>query len=292
MPHIVDSETRRYLNRLRIVPALSREDEVDLARAFLERGDLAAGERVIAANLRHVLPIALRYRRLGVALDELIAQGNLALCTALRRFDPARGVRFGTYASYWVRAEMLGLVLQQRSLVGGGRGPLRGRFVFKMRREHAELLARLGDDPEVLRILAERFGKRPEQVAELLQRIEQRDASLDASGPGDVERPLVDRIRSEGDDPETEAAAHQLATGDLARAIARATAELDPRERYIVEHRLIADEEARMPLSAIGRSFGVSRERARQIEQAVRAKLKARLRKLTREVAADFLPAV
>jgi RNA polymerase sigma-32 factor len=278
MRRSVDPETARYLKRVRAVPALDREEELALARAFLERGDAAAGDRVIASNLRHVVPIALRYRRLGVPVDDLIAQGSVGLVAALRRFDAGRGVRFGTYASYWIRAEMLGLALQQRSMVGGGRGALKGTYVFRMRREHGQLLAQLGDDPEVLRILGDRFHKSPEEIADILQRIDRFDASLDASSDGGSKCPLVERLRDDATAPPEEVIARSSRSSELAHAVAQATSELNVRERYIVEHRLLADDEAMLSLGEIGRRFGVSRERARQLEQAVRTKLRARLR--------------
>ncbi len=173
---------------------------------------------------------------------------------------------------------MLGLALQQRSMVGGGRGALKGTYVFRMRREHGQLLAQFGDDPEVLRILGERFHKSPEEIAEILQRIDRFDASLDASSDGGSKRPLVERLRDDATVPPEEVIARSSRSNELARAVAQATSELNARERYIVENRLLADDEAMLSLSEIGRSFGVSRERARQLEQAVRAKLRARLR--------------
>ena len=106
------------------------------------------------ANLRHVAVVALRYRFYGVQLPELLAQGALAQLIALDRFDPERGVRFATYASHWVRAEMLAFVLRNRCMVGGGRGPLRSRYVFRLRREHRSLMSRLGESDAVLTELA------------------------------------------------------------------------------------------------------------------------------------------
>jgi RNA polymerase sigma-32 factor len=273
----IDPTTSRYLARVQAEPLLDREREVALARAFRDHGDQAAGDRVIAANLRQVVITALRYRSLGIALDELIAQGNLGLVTALRRFDPERGVRFATYANHWIRAEMLGLALQQRSMVGGGRGPLGSRYVFRMRRLHGALLTQLGDCPRVLDLLSERFGKTPSELHDILQRIDRRDASFEQPGGEDGARSLADTLRDDAATGADDFAARRAAQGTLEHAVARATADLSTRERYILEHRLLADEETRLPLSEIGRSFGVSRERARQLEQAVRTKLRTRL---------------
>lgn len=271
-----DPETSRYLARVNALPTLDRERELALSQAFLE-GDQAAGDRVIAANLRQVVMLALRYRAMGIGLDELIAQGNLGLVTALRRFDPSRGLRFATYANHWVRAEMLALALSQRSMVGGGRGPLGGKYVFRMRREHGHLSSRLGDSPEVLQILSERFGKAPHELSDILQRIDRRDASFEQPGAGDGARPFAELLRDDSTPEADDLVARRASQGELAQAIERATSDLSTRERYILEHRLLADEESRLPLSEIGKSFGVSRERARQLEQAVRSKLRTRL---------------
>ena len=97
----------RYLARLQATPALGREEELELARAYRERGDRAAADKLVAANLRHVVALALRYRRLGVPVADLVAQGSVGLFMALERFEPERGLRLATYANHWVRAEML-----------------------------------------------------------------------------------------------------------------------------------------------------------------------------------------
>jgi len=277
MARHLGSETTHYLTQVRAQAPLDRDREADLARAFLREGDTRAGEQVVAANLRHVVVMARRYRSLGIPLDELIAQGNLGLVTALRRFDPDRGVRFVTYANHWIRAEMLSLALQQRSLVGGGRGPLGGKYVFRMRREHGALLTKLGDTPEVLEILSERFGRSPEELRDMLHRIDRRDASLDQPMADDGSRSLSDVLIDDTSPAADEVVGRRVVQGELSSAVQRATTGLNPRERYIVEHRLLADGETRLPLSEVGKHFGVSRERARQLEQALRTKLRSRL---------------
>ena len=138
------------------------------------------------------------------------------------------------------------------------------------------LLTRHGDSRRVLELLSERFGKTPEELGEILQHIDRRDASFE-QGPGDGARPLADVLGDEATEAADDCVARRAAQGTLTSAVARATADLSTRERYILEHRLLADAESRLPLSVIGRSFGVSRERARQLEQAVRSKLRTRL---------------
>ena len=277
MPHRYDRETAQYLARVQQLPRLDREKELDLARAYLELGDLDAKRRVIEANLRHVVPMALRYRHLGVPLTDLIAQGNLGLLAALDRFEPARGLRLSTYATHWMRSEMLQYVLQQRVLVGGGRGALASKYAFRMRREHALLTAQLGDHPDVLEALAKRYAKRPEEVADMLQRMEQRDASIDAALDHEGQRSLSDLLSMAPDEPHDDALDRRKYHDELAHAVQGATATLNERERFMLQHRLTADSEARLSLSDIGKRFGVSRERARQIEEALKLKLRGRL---------------
>jgi RNA polymerase sigma-32 factor len=262
------------MRRVNAIPTLTRDDELRLAREFLEHGDLGAREQVLVANLRNVIPIALRYRRYGVPVGDLIAEGNAALMRALARYEPARELRFATYANYWIRAEMLGLVLQQRSMVGGGRGPLRPKYFFRLRREYARLTSQLGESA-AKQALATQWKLKPEELATILDRLERSDASLDAplrEGGSSLGDTMVDPLESQ----EVQLARQRMNT-ELSAAVRTASADLDERERFILEHRLLADPEVEYSLVRIGRLFGVSRERARQLEWRVKEKIKRRL---------------
>jgi RNA polymerase sigma-32 factor len=272
----IDRETAQYIARVQALPALSKEEELALARELRDHGDQAAAQRIVATNLRHVVPLAMRYRRLGPPLSELIAQGNLGLLQALRRFDPARQLRFATYANHWVRAEILSYVLRTRTLVGGGRGDLRARYAFRLRRDHARPWSAQQGEDDSLSALAVEYGKTPAEISRLLARQEQRDASFDAPLAGGSELTLHDQLPANVRSGE-ELLSERTALPELSRAVAAATAELDERDRFIVEHRLMADDEAQLSLQEIGRRFGVSRERARQLEQRVKARLRERL---------------
>ena len=276
-----DFETRQgytLITRMNAAPQLDREQEQVLCRRYLETGDVAAKERVVASSMRHVVPLALRYRYYGVALPDLLAHGCMALATALDRFDPDRGVRFATYASHWVRADLLAFVLKNRTLVGGGRGPLRPRFVFRMRREHQRMLSQLGETREALEQLGERFNKTADEISDILVRIEARDASLDARATGDngSQASLLDVIP--GEDAEIEEQIARKATTDRMHGpLTDALAKLNDRERFIIEQRITADAEERLSLVDIGKRFGVSRERARQLESNALLKLRKQL---------------
>ena len=272
----IDLDTRAYIRRVNALPALAREEELTLARDYRERADVAAAQRVVTANLRHVVPIALRYRRYGLPPAELIAEGNLALLRALAGFEPERGLRFATYANYWIRADILALVLRQRSLVGGGRGQLRPRFFFRLRREHARLSAQIGDPERVQSELAARWRLAPHDLAQILDRLERPDNSLDAPLSRGSSTSACEMLADETRNQE-ESLLRERARDQLSSAVALATAELDVRERFILEHRLMADPESEYSLVRIGELFGVSRERARQLESRVKEKLRTRL---------------
>jgi RNA polymerase sigma-32 factor len=273
-----DAEAARFGRWVQSIPRLDRERELALVRAYKATGDRAAAHAILRANVRHVVMQAARCRRYGVGFGELVAQGNLALCSALERFDPERGVRFATYASHWVRAEMLIAALRQRSIVDGGRGHLRARYAFGLRRAHGQLSARFGERADqVIAQLAQRFARDEHEIRAILARLDGSDASLDARSAGDTGPSLLECLAA--DEPAQE---DQLERDRLRRraraALGAALADLDRRERCIVERRWLADEPE--SLCAIGKRFGVSRERARQIEAALQGKLRKRLRGL------------
>lgn len=276
-----DHETRqgyRLIARMNAVPTLDREAELGLCRRYLERGDTAAREQLIAATMRNVVPLALRYRYYGVALPELLAHGCMALACALDRFDPERGVRFATYASHWVRAELLAFVLKNRTLVGGGRGPLRPRFVFRMRRDHQRLTSELGESREALERLGARYNKSADEISDILARIDARDASLDARvGDGEGTRATLSDLLAAEHDPLEDALERKASRERLRAPLATALAKLNARERFIIEQRVAADAEERLSLVDIGKRFGVSRERARQLESNALTKLRKQL---------------
>jgi RNA polymerase sigma-32 factor len=276
----IDLHTGNYIRRVNAIPRLSRERELKLAHAWKAQGDRKAADEIIQANLRHVVPMALRLSGEGRPIADLIAQGNLALMTALDRFEPERGLRFVTYAKHAIRAEMLGHLLATRSMVGGGRGHQRGRFVFGLQRQHAALRSRHGQSDVVYDELAARFGKSHAQIADIVARLERHDGSLDAtlgeSAVTGIDMLIDDSVDQGGD------LVRQCLRAELTGAVDSAMTELDERERFIAEHRLMADDEARYSLADVGQRFGVSRERARQLESRVKDKLRRRLRPLAR----------
>jgi RNA polymerase sigma-32 factor len=273
------SAISRYISHVRQIPELTREEEVELARRFREHGDQKAAAKLALANLRHVVSIAISYRRYGIPLADLVAEGNFGIVHAIRKYDPDRGNRFVTYAAYWIRAYILNHVIHSWSLVGVGSGPLRSKMFFRLRRERARIAGLVGEGELGDELLAKKFNAPAEKVLEMARRLEARDVSLDTKVFEDGARSLVDTLVADEQDQEERLS--RAEEGALLREeLSRAVLDLDPRERYIVEARMMADPEEELSLAEIGRRLGVSRERARQLEARAKRKLRDRLQPL------------
>lgn len=265
-----DPGFRKYLIALERYPTLDRERELALSRAF-RSGDEKAGDLLVSCNLRHVVRIARRYRGYGFHPSELVAEGNVGLLQAVRRFEPERGLRFMTYASYWVRAHVLSFVLRNWSLVGVGTGPVQSKLFFRLHCEKAKLAAVMGEGVDLTAHLARKFGCTKEHIRRMEERIDGRDLSLDAKAHRDGRGSIMDTLLV--GQPEQEAALAVSEVCGLVRdRVADALERLDVREQVIVRRRLLGAHKE--TLSELGRELGVSRERVRQLEQRVKLKLR------------------
>jgi RNA polymerase sigma-32 factor len=256
---------------------LGRDDEIALVARF-RRGDARAADRLLRAHLRGVLAVAARYRRYGVPLGELVAEGAFGMVQALAKFDETRGIRFSTYANHWIRAYVLEHVIRSWSLVGGGAGVLRSRHFFRVRRERSRVLSLLGEGEAADQALAKRLSLSVEQAREMVERLEGRDLSLSHPVRAGSNVTWLDSLAGVDDQERSLLGLEQQVR--LSSCVAGAVATLDPRERYIAEHRLMADPAEELSLAEISRKMGVSRERARQLETRAKQKLRACLAEL------------
>jgi RNA polymerase sigma-32 factor len=278
----VDKGSQRLIDHAKRAPRLSAAEELECIHAWQRSRDRRAAERLIRANLRHVVFMALKFKNYGIPIADLISEGNVGLMKALDRFDTERDVRFATYATYWVRAQIIMGVMDSWSLLSGPRGALDSRVFFRLRRERARLgsQAPAADGATLAQRLAEQFGVSEERMREMLAQLDSRGQSLDAPAPGQ-ERWLEQLTR---DAEQSDALEQREQSLQLERILGRVRGQLDPREAFILERRLMADPEEKLSLGEIGQHFGVSRERVRQIE--VRAQKKLRHQALQEELGA------
>jgi RNA polymerase primary sigma factor len=256
-----------YLGEIARIPRLSREDEHALAEK-IRAGDERAKERLVEANLRLVVQIARRYMHRGLPLPDLIEEGNIGLLRAVEKFEPDRGIRFATYATWWIRQAVSRALANQARTI---RLPVHVELLLgRYKREHHRLTQTLGRVPTPLE-LAQALGTTEEQVDEL-EELRLHPVSLDAPLGGDT-RPVGDLIVDETADP-----AATLSRLFQERAhLAAVLDDLAPNERTVLRRRFGLDGEEPETLEAIGRRLDYSRERVRQIEAAGLRKLRALL---------------
>ncbi len=247
----VRSSTGAYLSEIALIPLLDAGEEWSLAER-VRAGDAEARRRMIESNLRLVVTLARPWVGRGVLLMDLIAEGNLGLIRAVEKFDPARRLRFSTYAVWWIRDAVQSAVMNQGRTV---RVPVHVlRELAQVLRVERELTARVGAPPSLEQIAAA-VGKSMQDLAELF-RITEHVGSLDAALEAG-ERTLIGQI------PENEEPAQSAINGER---LAAALAQLGERRREVLQRRFGLDGTPVQSLADIGRDLGVTRERARQLQ--------------------------
>lgn len=283
-----DSTVRHFVRRANAAPRLTREQEEELIHAWKNEGSEAAKEELVRCHMRHVVSIAMKHRRYGLPLADLFSEGSFGLVRALERFDPSLGHRFVTYAAYWIRAYVLGHVLSHWSMVGVG---VRSKHFFKLRRERSRIEGLVGEGAKARALLSERTGIPEERLEGMLRRLDARDVSLDAKPFADAGSTIGDQLPA-NEQPQDDWLESQLSGACAKLLVHEAMNTLDPRERLLIERRLLADEDEERTLADLGRELGISRERARQLEARGKQKLKARITELARHgKCAELVPA-
>jgi len=246
-------------------PMLSAEEEKRLVRAWQSRGDEQALDKLVGSHLRLVIRIARDNGGYGLPIGDLIGEGNVGLLQAADRFDPERGVRFATYAAWWIRAMIREYALYSRSLVKMGTTAAQKKLFFNLGRLKGELNVHDGGDlaPAVVSEIAERLAVPESEVVQMNDRLAAPDWSLNAAvGDGDGSE-FQDLLVDHGEDPEARVAeADQLAKRRA--LLGDAMAGLSARERHILRERKLSDQP--QTLEELSAHYGISRERVRQIE--------------------------
>ena len=266
---------QRYLTEIRRFALLSREEEHELAVQYKEYGNLEAAYKLVTANLRLVVMIAREYQKAFKNLLDLIQEGNMGLMEAVKNFDPYRGVRFPSYAVWWIRAYMIRYIMNDWRMVKIGTTQAQRKLFFNLQKEKEKIEAEgLMPGPK---LLAQRLNVKEDEVVEMEQRLASRDLSVDVPIGEDEEATMLNFLQDSKQTPEEEFADTQYR--DLLREKMEQFAKgLKDKELVIYRERLMNEDP--LTLREIGEKYGISRERVRQIEERVKKKLKTYLKDL------------
>jgi len=264
-----------YTQAIRAVPILSAEEEYDLALKFKKQNDVQAVERLVLSHLRFVIYIARDYRNYGIAMADLVQEGAIGLMKAVSHFDPERGVRLISYAVYWIRSEIYEFILRNWRIVKVVTTKAQRKLFFNLHKMKKRLNWFNGEQIEDV---AQALGVKPKDVTDMEIRLVARDQLYDPwshSEEGDQSRRqpqgyLAD-LRFE---PSTQLE-HKESTAMTHQALQKALRTLDARAQDIIQHRWLT--ENRSTLGELAETYGISKERIRQIEVATLLKLKKQL---------------
>ena len=294
LPKIVDEEDpdsshkalvpfdplQRYLAEIRRFAVLSREDEHKLAVEYKEFGNIDAAYKLVTANLRLVVMIAREYQKSFKTLLDLVQEGNMGLMEAVKNFDPYRGVRFPSYAVWWIRAYMIRYIMNDWRMVKIGTTQAQRKLFFNLQKEKARIEAEgLTVGPK---LIAERLNVKEDEVIEMEQRLASRDLSVDIPVGDDGEATLLHFLPDNKQNPEEEYAENQYQQM-LREKMEQFATGLKDKELVIYRERLLNEDP--LTLREIGDKYGISRERVRQIEERVKKKLKTYLSKEFKDTA-------
>lgn len=272
-----DTAGRRFVRAAMRAPYLKRDEERDLAERWRDKHDQQALNRITLSHMRLVIAMATKFRHFGLPVSDLVQEGHVGLLEAAARFEPERGVRFSTYATWWIRASMQDFILRNWSIVRGGTSSSQKALFFNLRR----LRARLANGTESLsgdalyKEVSAALGVPEADVAMMDSRLSAPDSSLNApladeSGSAERQDFLVD-----GEPLPDEVVGELIDLERRACWLNSALSALNDRELRIIKQRRLREEGA--TLEELGLALGISKERVRQIEARAMEKLKAAL---------------
>jgi RNA polymerase sigma-32 factor len=273
---------QRYLAEIRRFPLLGRDEEHRLAVRYKEYEDVQAAYKLVTSNLRLVVMIAREYQKAFKNLLDLIQEGNMGLMEAVKNFDPYRGVRFPSYAVWWIRAYMIRYIMNDWRMVKIGTTQAQRKLFFNLQKEKEKIEAEgLTPGPK---LLAQRLNVKEDEVVEMEQRLGSRDLSVDVPIGDDAEATMLNFLQDNKQSPEEQFADAQYREL-LRQKMEQFAKSLKDKELVIYRERLLTEEP--VTLREIGEKYGISRERVRQIEERVKKKLKTYLNRELKDVT-DF----
>ena len=281
--------TSAYLQRLNYIEPLPAQQQQQLAESYVNDGDQDAGKMLILTNLRLVVKLAREYSRNWSNILDLIQEGNVGLAEALTRYDPYRGVKFTSYAQYWIRAMILNYLMNHVHPVKIGSSRA-GRKLFYNLKKARRALIKQGEEPTPARV-AEYLDVDEKEVVRVAAQLDAPPVRLDAEAPGYESTTVGERMESDVATPEELASDYDLASR-LQGAIDAFGEQIDTdRKRAIWFERMIAEDPK--TLVTLGGEWDVSKERIRQVEVQIREEFKAFLfEKLGRNIEIEFLESI
>ncbi len=275
---------RRFINESMNAPLLSREHELALARRWREQKDEKALHELVGAYVRLVVSMAHRFRNYGLPMNDLVQEGMVGLMQAAARFEPEREVRFSTYAAWWIRSAMQDYILRNWSVVRTGTTAAQKSLFFNLRRLRAQIdggtSARLSEEGKAR--IAEALDVNIGDVEAMEGRLSGSDQSLNATLTSDGEDTWQDFLADSGPTPD-EIVEESIDTRTRGEWLKSSIAELNEREQIIIRERRLREDGR--TLEELGRRFGISKERVRQIEARALQKLKISLLKRIKDPA-------
>lgn len=263
----------RYMMEIRKYPLLTKEEEHELAVRYHETGDREAAQKLVTSNLRFVVKIAMEYSKFGAKMIDLIQEGNMGLMQAVKEFNPYKGVRLITYAVWWIRGHIQEFLMRHYSMVRIGTTHNQRKLFYELQRSRAQL-ERMGMEAGIMQISG-RLGIPEEEVKEMSERVLQRDVSLDKPSDFNERTTLLDSTSNATDTNAEDEIGRRQEIELLNRHLDKIRPELNERENFILDHRLLADEP--LTLQQIGDQYGITREAARQLEAKLIGKIKKQM---------------
>jgi RNA polymerase sigma-32 factor len=274
---------QRYMAEVSRHPLLTREEEHDVAARYVQTRDPHLAYKLVTANLRLVVKIAHEYRRAAFSLLDLVQEGNVGLMHAVQKYDPFRGVKLSSYAAWWIRAYILRYLMDNWRMVKLGTTQAQRKLFFNLRKEQEKLLSQGFDAAP--KQLAERLDVSEDEVREMDQRLGNDEFSIDApisssSSENESRQTQGDRLIQGGAPVDEQLAEQELRTIFKEKLAAFGKTLTADKDKFLFENRIApAEDKEQLTLQQVGDQWGVTRERARQLEARLTDKLKEYLRK-------------
>jgi RNA polymerase sigma-32 factor len=271
-----------YLQQIKKFPMLSQKEEISLARKWIKKGDTAAAHKLVTSHLRLVARIAMGYKGYGLPITELISEGNIGLMQAVKKYDPEKGFRLSTYAMWWIRAAIQEYVLKSWSLVKIGTTAAQKKLFFNLKKIKNQLTSYNDGSlkPDQVKEIAERLDVTEAEVSDMEGRMSGTDYSLNAVVSDDGESEWQDWLVDEDADQEVKLAEREELS-KRKNLLSKAINILNDREQEIISARKLS--EIPKTLEELSKTYKISRERVRQIEEKAFAKLQLEMVSLAKE---------